>query len=207
MLYLVFIPLFFVECASPLVRAADSGDIVALEKFRTTGTSLNEPDINNGLYLIHIAALALQQETIDYLLKHGSDINTEDKLGNHPLDLVVFSPPFRDQTRVKALTVFLLEKGANPSPALGPATFYGNQELVLLLIEKGADPNFQNKAGYAALHTMVTSVYANAELAKLLIKHGAKISLKNKAGKTPLMILQGRSMQDPELKKVLSEGN
>src|SRR5262245_57603891 len=58
-----------------------------------------------------------------------------------------------------------------------------NKELVLELLERGADPNDDEK-GCALIHAACKGL---PEIARLLIKHGADINKTDSFGATPLM--------------------
>ncbi|MCO6490546.1 MAG: ankyrin repeat domain-containing protein [Phaeodactylibacter sp.] len=74
-----------------------------------------------------------------------------------------------------------------PSRASTPlitAAFAGNADAARLLIEAGADINYQNDDGSTALHT--AAVFGKTDVAKLLIDAGAKLDVPNKEGATAL---------------------
>src|SRR5262249_39492501 len=57
-------------------------------------------------------------------------------------------------------------------------------EMIVFLIEKGADPNALDKSGVAPLHRAVRQRCSRA--VDSLLRHGATVRLKNKSGSTPL---------------------
>lgn len=65
-------------------------------------------------------------------------------------------------------------------------------EMVEMLLEKGADPNFQAVSGMAPLQLLVGYMHSNptveqrTETARLLVKYGADTELRNARGWTPL---------------------
>ena len=74
------------------------------------------------------------------------------------------------------------EKGFTP---LVLATYVGNREAAELLIDQGADLNYQDPMmGMTAL--MGVSFKGSAELTQLLLDHGADPAIKNKSGETAL---------------------
>ena len=60
----------------------------------------------------------------------------------------------------------------------------GDLEVAKLLLEKGADINFQNTIGDTALHC--ACVWGHLDVVKLLLEKGADIEIKNVNGETTL---------------------
>lgn len=67
------------------------------------------------------------------------------------------------------------------SPLISAAVF-GKTEAAKILIDAGADINFQNNDGSTALHS--SAFFCRPEIVKALLKKGADKSLKNKFGAT-----------------------
>ncbi|CAM3051920.1 Ankyrin repeat [Flavobacterium succinicans] len=65
------------------------------------------------------------------------------------------------------------------------AAFYNKIDLVIWLIENGADINHQDKNGLSALHFAAKE--NRTEVVKLLIEKNANIEIKDQNGNTPLM--------------------
>lgn len=68
------------------------------------------------------------------------------------------------------------------SSPLITASLFGKMEMAKVLIEAGADINFQNNDGSTALHT--AAFFCRPEIVKLLLDRGADKSIKNKFGST-----------------------
>ena len=68
------------------------------------------------------------------------------------------------------------------SPLISAAVF-GKTEAAAILIEAGADINFQNNDGSTALHS--AAFFCRPEIVQALLKAGADKSIKNKFGATP----------------------
>jgi peptidoglycan/LPS O-acetylase OafA/YrhL len=76
-----------------------------------------------------------------------------------------------------------------PEPAGGSsplitASLFSRKDIVELLVEAGADINFQNNDGSTALHTAAFFCYE--EITKLLLERGADRLVKNNSGSTAL---------------------
>jgi len=68
------------------------------------------------------------------------------------------------------------------SSPLISASLFGKTEMAKLLIEAGADLNFQNNDGSTALHT--ASFFCRPEIVRMLLAKGADKKIKNKYGST-----------------------
>jgi uncharacterized protein len=70
------------------------------------------------------------------------------------------------------------------SPLISAAVF-GKIEEATILLDAGADINFQNNDGSTALHT--AAFFCRTDIVKLLLERGADKSITNKFGATPYM--------------------
>jgi len=68
------------------------------------------------------------------------------------------------------------------SSPLISACLFGKTDMAKILIEAGADINFQNKDGSTALHT--ASFFCHPEIVRMLLDKGADKTIKNKYGST-----------------------
>ena len=68
------------------------------------------------------------------------------------------------------------------SPLISAAVF-GKPEAARILIDAGADINFQNNDGSTALHT--AAFFCRPEIVKMLLEKNADKTIKNKFGATP----------------------
>jgi aryl-alcohol dehydrogenase-like predicted oxidoreductase len=76
--------------------------------------------------------------------------------------------------------------GATP---LNMSALFGQTNVAVLLLEKGADVSIANNDGNTALH--LASFFAHPDLVELLLKHGAAVRVKNGRGETPLDLASG----------------
>jgi ankyrin repeat protein len=68
------------------------------------------------------------------------------------------------------------------SSPLITAALFGKTEMASVLIDAGADINFQNKDGSTALHT--AAFFCRPEIVKILLEKGADKTIKNNFGAT-----------------------
>jgi len=74
-----------------------------------------------------------------------------------------------------------LEPSRSSTPLI-TAAFLGKAEIAKILIDAGADLNYQNVDGSTALHT--AAFFCRVEIVEALLAKGADKTLKNKAGQT-----------------------
>lgn len=112
-------------------------------------------------------AIITGNDIICDLVKAGIDLNQEDKIGQTPLLLSVIWNPDSDPKRGQ------ISDGIS---------------LTQLLLDNGANINYQNKAG----NTTLMFSAENPRVFKFLIERGADWTLENHEGETVLDILQYR---------------
>lgn len=91
-----------------------------------------------------------------------------------------------------------VEKALNDNPSLvhdfsddgftplGLAAYFGNEDVVRLLLLKGADPNISSENGYN-VYPIHSAVSANYDMvAKMLLEAGAEVNVVQMSGITPL---------------------
>ena len=88
----------------------------------------------------------------------------------------------------------------------------GNDSLLRTCLERGYDPNAQNKAGATHLHYSIWKLLY-VEGVRLLLKHNANPNIATKSGETPLLLAVKRAIKfkDPKdeltvIKMLLNEG-
>jgi ankyrin repeat protein len=79
--------------------------------------------------------------------------------------------------------VNVLEPSRESTPLIS-AAFLGRTEAAQLLIDAGADLDYQNVEGSTALHTAI--VFDKTEVAQMLIGSGCNLDIKNNSGSTPI---------------------
>lgn len=85
-------------------------------------------------------------------------------------------------------------KGEAGWTPLMSAAFNGNEEIALLLLNRGASARFSDKSGYTPLHWAAYNGFVKAT--RLLLTKGAHVDAATRYGWTPLMQASARGWQD-----------
>jgi len=189
---------------TPLHRAARDGDIEVAETFLRYHAN---PNVRtpSGWTPLHLAVRKERPEMVELLLTWGADLNraTEDgraalhiamEKGNRAIiDLLLKDWSLREgghdvaqlysrpDISGKADLDLPDAKGNTP---LHEAIALGDQELISLLIVKGANVNAANENGQTPLHLAVSR--NNEFLVLFLLTNGADVFAENKKGASPL---------------------
>jgi ankyrin repeat protein len=203
--FIIVIFLMVSACATktPLIKAIEYGDSLAVQKLINQGADINESG-GKGYTPLMYAIWSGKTENVKFLIDKGADINKRDKYGYTPL---IWAARFVDYDIAK----LLIDRGAdiNKRDEYGYtpliwAAYFVDYDIAKLLIDRGADVNAKNKEGYSALLYAVGancgdwahadycrtnadsgSVIA-ADIIKLLINNGADINNNNPEGGTLL---------------------
>ncbi|KAJ6568602.1 ankyrin repeat-containing domain protein [Mycena capillaripes] len=113
------------------------------------------------------------------LLEQGADINAR----GGPYDFALHTALAKKHGRIARL---LIENGADVNlegehgAALSTASWYGMEDMVILLLDRGVNVNARSRAYDFALHTALAS--GHGEIARLLIENGADVNLQGVYG-------------------------
>jgi ankyrin repeat protein len=101
----------------------------------------------------------------------------------------------------------LLKAGADPNrhlsygAAIGLASALGPPEVVVALLDAGADPQTPGSGGLAPLHQAVLS--GQVEITRILLQRGAKVDARDNLGRTPLLTFASGSIDNLDVVKIL----
>jgi len=189
---------------SELISACLSGNILAVERALKSGADVNYLNEDYGTPLI-IALKKTNIELVCFLLGNSEvNVNQTDVIGQTPLIIVsklVEKDEFQKNTN-GVLSKLLLshekilvnEFDQAGTTALMYAAILGNLDLIIRLVDAGADINYKQFTGNTPLHFAVGA--NNKEMVLFLLEHGAKMK-KNGNGKTPF------DLATPQIKDVL----
>jgi len=170
-----------------LQEAAAIGDVSLVNSLLEKGIGVDSRDNITQKTALQYAAISDHKDVVKLLLDKGADVNTKDKNGQTPLDIILN----RNQRQISQnpnhadIMEMLLANGAEIL-SIHTASKIRNLEKVKAFLEKGIDVNTKDDNGQTALHIAIIS--DNQEIVKLLIDEGADVNAKDENGMTPLLL-------------------
>ena len=154
-------------------------------------------NVDGGHYVFPVLA-ALSKKHIwaaEFLLQHGSEVDTWGENGRTPLQMSV-DPYWFEREDMADVVLFLLRHGADVnfpgsdlSTPLHHATECTSFEMVQLLLESGAEVDSRDGKGRAPLHMvrMEQDEEEAQDITRLLLERGANVNAQDNDGSTPLL--------------------
>jgi uncharacterized protein len=148
---------------------------------------LRGSDVQNNLNYALLQAASLGNTVgIDWLMKHGADINSNT---SENVTAVMFAVAAGEKEAVKTLLKYDPDldiiSGYNESPLM-VAVKAQNFNIAELLLRDSANVNLQDRHGYTALH--LAAIYGDFNMVDLLLYYEADVNIKSHDGTTPLMV-------------------
>jgi uncharacterized protein len=160
--------------------AIQTGNRDVVEQTLQADTNLCNAEDENGLIALGVAAHYGQIEIVRLLLNYGADLNSvsDSKVSYIPSNSALHAAIAGKAPR--NLVEFLLTEGADihcvDSSGYTPlhiAAFDGNEEIVTLLLEYRADPDFENTADQLTPHDIARE-QGNTAFIKAYEQYSAK---------------------------------
>ncbi len=174
-----------------LLAAVERGDLAGTQKALGQGAKV---DVRNekGRTPLIFAAQAGRLDLVKALVEKGADVNarTTTEIGSSVLSFAVGG---KNLEAVKYLIAHGAEvdlRSRNGSTPLCHAAARGQNDMVALLLSKGADPNLYGLYDTTANYDTALIVAANSnhiDTLELLLSKGAKVDKRTNKGHTPLM--------------------
>jgi ankyrin repeat protein len=169
---------------SPLIKAADQGNLTELSRLLESGVDVNQTD-EDGRTALRVASEKGNTEVIQKLLKTGANVDQPDHWGNTPLMAALRRPKIVQQ---------LLDAGANVnqtntdgnSPLINATSNLRTEVVSQLLKVSGINVNHVGRFGYTAL--LLAVEYGHIGLVEALLAAGANVNHELEDGITALKI-------------------
>lgn len=176
---------------TPLLYAARAGCIDCARHILARGADIDEGD-PDGVTALSLAILNLHFDMAAYLIEAGADVNLWDFYGRTPLYNAVdmntlpaggrADLPSEDRTTALQVAGMLLDKGANPNFQLKLRPPYRHP-----ISDRGAD----NMLSTGATPLLRAARASDNDAIRLLLRYNALVDLPTAAGITPLLATAG----------------
>ncbi len=161
-----------------IVEIIKTGDNNILERKLKDSPSIAASKTEQGISLLQFAAYCKNKEAIDIIRNYLNklDIYEAASIGDKDI-LLGLIKKFPDQTNAYSVDGFT---------PLGLASFFGNIEIVKMLIDNGANPNIASNNQFKVTPLHSACAISNYDIAEILIKNGADVNAKQMQNVTPL---------------------
>jgi ankyrin repeat protein len=165
-----------------LCEAIKNSQTDIVKSYLNQGGNANDIDADKdiqGMSLLNCALSFHKKNIAELLITKGADVNAKDKdkKGNSLLHWLITDSSDNLHDR-------LVGNYVTPEVRWVVTNYSNSEEMIELLIAKGADVNAKNNQGNTPLYLAVGN--NQKELAELLLLKGADVNTKNKKGLTPL---------------------
>lgn len=176
-----------IDRQAPLHMAAKNGHEAVVKLLIEAGADCNDCRARGGESPLHLAADYGHFNVVQILLKKGADINQKDAVAYRTKRHAHKEPSLRLDNNDKIRECDNNDEGGTGkfgATLLSPAAKKGNKNLLLLLLDNGADISATDENGCTALHSAAR--VGHVKLVEELISRGIDISTTDKTGQTAL---------------------
>jgi ankyrin repeat protein len=161
---------------TPLMAAADNGDLEAARLLIDSGANVNANEKNGGQTALMWAAAERASAIVRLLVERGADVRARSKGGFTPL---LFAAQQGDVESGRVLLQAAADvnerTAAGDMTVLMVAVASSNAAFARLLLDSGANANLADRNGYTALHFAALDK-DGADVVQALAAHGAQIN-------------------------------
>jgi ankyrin repeat protein len=189
---------------TPLHVAVSDEKVDIVEEIVDHVKSLETRDNDQDTALL-LACSTRNRYTTSVLLKKGAKVGVQDNYGNTPLHRV------QSATGGTVVARLLLDSPGHPNiidqtniydkTALHLACEMGNEPMVDVLLELGADPNYQGPAKCTPLHVAIDS--RRVPIVKKLLEKGADTEIRDSSGRDAATTTRTTKRLPPEITKLV----
>lgn len=188
---------------APIMLALEKNDLYLLQTLINKGADVNTR--STGVTAIARATELNDLQTVALLLRNGADPSIANANGEIPLYIAV-SKGYDVISGVLLHKSKQQDKDANwnnklGEPLLNRAAFLGNERIMKILLDYGANPTALDNMENTALHIAAEKGYT--DLVKIMLDKGAPVDQPNLIGTTPIMAAAQNSHS--ELAKILAD--
>ncbi|MCA1562945.1 MAG: ankyrin repeat domain-containing protein [Acidobacteria bacterium] len=180
-----------------LISAIKAGDSIVVQQLLTDNKELVRGRTATGASLLMFSIYARHPELVDLFLQHGAtlDIHEAAAAGRLPaLEAILTGSPSP-----------VNEYSADGFPPLGLAAFFGHEQAVRLLLDRGADVNAvaHNSQRVAPLHAAVAG--PTPDIVEILLEAGAEPNARQESEYTALHVAASKGL-DRIVRVLLAHG-
>lgn len=177
---------------SPILRAAQYGDLELVKYLLSQGAVLNNIGADENINALSIAVSNQRWNVAQYLIEQGINTEQQGRGGFKALHYAVnvSAPNTLFESIIEKTTSLDSKLSETLDTPLILATYKNNSTLAKLLIDAGADIHAKNSRGDTPLHW--ATHHGNVEISRLLAQKGASLYAINSNNFSPYAIAQSK---------------
>jgi uncharacterized protein len=160
------------------LSAVTKGESEKVAELLKRNPALARTTDRDGVSSLLLAQYRGKKDIVDLLLASGLELNV--------FEAAATGRAYRVRVLISKAPTLANEFARDGFTPLGLAAFFGNKEVVEVLLAGGANPNLQSKNAFKAVPLQSAAVRGRLEIARMLVEHGAETNVRGEGGYTPL---------------------